>query len=64
MFTVVVVYVDDILLTGDNDVMIKYLKAALADEFSTKDLGEAKYYLGLEVARNKFGIFLTRRHSF
>lgn len=48
-FTVAVVYVDDILLTGNNISMIN--EASLHDEFSIKDLGEAKYYLGLEIAR-------------
>ncbi|KAL8154730.1 hypothetical protein AgCh_000185 [Apium graveolens] len=51
----------DILLTGDNIVMINDLKAALHNEFSIKDLGEAKYYLGLEVARNETGIFLSQK---
>lgn len=61
MFTVAVVYVDDILLTGDNITMINDLKGALHDEFSIKDLGEAKYYLGLEVAGNESGIFLSQK---
>lgn len=61
LFTVAVVYVDDILLTGDNISIINDLKAALHDEFSIKDLGEAKYYLGLEVAKNESGIFLSQK---
>lgn len=58
LFTVAVIYVNDILLTGDNISMIADLKVALHEEFSIKDLGEAKYYLGLEVARNDTDIFL------
>lgn len=53
LFTVAVVYVDDILLTGDNLTIIADLKAALRAKFSIKDLGEAKYYLGLEVSRTE-----------
>lgn len=60
-FNVVVVYVDDILLTGDNLSMIHSLKTALHDEFSIKDLGEAKYYMGLEISRTDSGVMLSQQ---
>ncbi|KAL8156075.1 hypothetical protein AgCh_001234 [Apium graveolens] len=63
MFTVVVVYVDDILVTGNNLSMIHSLKAALNDKFSIKDLGEAKYYLGLEISRTDKGVMLSQIKS-
>lgn len=61
LFTVAVVYVDDVLLTGDNLNVITDLKAALHTKFSIKDLGEAKYYLGLEVSRIEKGITLSQK---
>lgn len=47
IFVCDVVYVDDILLTGTSLPFIQALKTALHDKFNIKDLGEAKYYLGL-----------------
>ena len=43
-----VVYVDDIILTRDDDVGITELKAHLYQQFQTKDLGPLKYFLGIE----------------
>jgi Reverse transcriptase (RNA-dependent DNA polymerase) len=46
---ILVVYVDDIVLTGNDLVEMKRLKASLAKEFEMKDLGELRYFLGIEV---------------
>ncbi|KAL8149358.1 hypothetical protein AgCh_006394 [Apium graveolens] len=62
-FIVVVVYVDDILLSGNDFSLIKSLKALLHERFSIKDLGAVKFYLGLEVLRNNQGLFLSQ-HKF
>jgi len=43
---------------NDIDDMTK-LKTYLASEFVRKDLGGLKYFLGIEVARSKHGIFLS-----
>lgn len=41
---------------------IQDLKATLHDQFSIKDLGEAKYYLGLETARSAAGITISQNN--
>ena len=41
-----VVYVDDIVITGNDHVGISDLKAFMQSKFHTKDLGELKYFLG------------------
>ena len=43
-------YVDDIIITGDDVVEIKNLKESLASELEIKNLGLKKYSLSMEVA--------------
>ncbi|KAG5551959.1 hypothetical protein RHGRI_010151 [Rhododendron griersonianum] len=59
--TFVLVYVDDILIAGNDDQAISCLKAFLHQRFRIKDLGQLKYFLGIEIARSKSGIFLNQR---
>ncbi|XP_057993063.1 uncharacterized mitochondrial protein AtMg00810-like, partial [Hevea brasiliensis] len=56
-----VVYVDDIVITGSDSAGISSLKTFLQTQFQTKDLGLLKYFLGIEVMRSKKGIFLSQR---
>jgi hypothetical protein len=57
----VLVYVDDIIITGNNEDAISDIKKFLAQAFSIKDLGNLSYFLGIEVSRSKKGIFLCQR---
>jgi hypothetical protein len=50
-FTVILVYVDDLVLGGTDNAEIQKTKALLDKKFSIKDLGILKYFLGFEVAR-------------
>ncbi|XP_042946560.1 uncharacterized protein LOC122279793 isoform X3 [Carya illinoinensis] len=56
-----VVYVDDIVITGSDSAGIIRLKQFLHDQFQTKDLGKLRYFLGIEVSRSKEGINLSQR---
>ena len=56
-----VVYVNDIIITGDDMAGISSLKSILHGQFHTKDLGMLKYFLDVEVMRSKHGIFLSQR---
>ncbi|CAM8940033.1 unnamed protein product [Rhodiola kirilowii] len=60
-FIILLVYVDDVLLTGTSLILIDNIKAFIHDKFKIKDLGTLKYFLGLEVARNSTGLFLHQR---
>ena len=56
-----IIYVDDIVITGNDCAGISSLKLFMHSKFHTKDLGELKYFLGVEVSRSKRGIFLSQR---
>ena len=56
-----VVYIDDIIIIGNDMAGISSLKSFLHGQFHTKDLGMLKYFLGVEVMRSKRGIFLSQR---
>ena len=48
-----VLYVDDILLIGNNVKMLSSIKAWLFKQFEIKDIGEATYILGIKVIRDR-----------
>jgi len=45
----IVIYVDDLIITGDSDADIFDLKKFLKQKFEMKDVGELRYFLGIEV---------------
>lgn len=59
--TLVILYVDDILVTGSHESEIRHLKQLLDINFTIKDLGHIKYYLGMEVSRSSQGILVHQR---
>ncbi|CAN1152028.1 Retrovirus-related Pol polyprotein from transposon TNT 1-94, partial [Linum perenne] len=59
--SVLIVYVDDIIITGDDYTEITKLKKRLATEFEIKDLGYLKYFLGMEIARSKGCLIVSQR---
>ena len=60
-FTVVLVYVDDLIIAGNSPSKCQVLKTYLNDRFHIKDLGSLKYFLGLDVTRSPDGIMLCQR---
>lgn len=56
-----IVYVDDIVLTGDFDEDITKLKKFLPQEFEIKGLVILEYFQGMEVARTRKGIAVSQR---
>lgn len=57
---ILLVYVDDILITGTDMDKIQHLKASLHTSFHMKDLGSLAYFLGLEIHRSCKGIFVNQ----
>lgn len=58
---VVLVYVDDLIISGSDQVGIQETKSFLKSVFDIKDLGELKYFLGIEICRSSEGLFLSQR---
>ncbi|XP_041025473.1 uncharacterized mitochondrial protein AtMg00810-like [Juglans microcarpa x Juglans regia] len=58
--TLVLVYVDDILVARNNISQIEFFKGLLSTHFKTKDLGSLKYFIGLEVSCSPKGIYLNQ----
>jgi hypothetical protein len=53
------VYVDDLLVARDNLGEIDSVKEQLGAELIIKNLGDSKYFLGMELARTGKGINLN-----
>ncbi|GKC49517.1 ribonuclease H-like domain-containing protein [Tanacetum coccineum] len=60
-FTALLVYVDDIIITGNNSTKIENFKRFVKIKFEMKDLGKLKYFLGIEVLETEQGLCLSQR---
>ncbi|XP_020214429.1 uncharacterized protein LOC109798521 [Cajanus cajan] len=59
--TTLIIYVDDMIITRDDSEEINRIQEQLNSEFEMKNLGELKYFLGIEVARSCEVIFISQR---
>jgi hypothetical protein len=57
----VLVYINDLIIVGNDSDVISHLKATLQQRFPIKDLGNLKYFLGIEMATSHKGLFLNQR---
>ena len=60
--SVLLLYVDDILLTGNSDAMLLIFITFLSEQFSKKDLGDLYYFLGIQVVCSPLGLLLTQQN--
>ena len=54
-------YVDDIIVIGNDSEEVERIKQMMAKEFEVKYLGALRYFLGMEFARSKKGISVSQR---
>ena len=59
-FTILVFYVDDVILIGSDPNHINHMKFSLKKKFEMTDLGHFHYFLGLQVLQSKEGITLSQ----
>lgn len=57
--TILIVYIDDIILIGNNIYEMERLKRSRTTEFEVKSLRYMRYFLGMEVARSKRSISVS-----
>ena len=60
-FVAILVYVDDMLVTGTSMSQINDVKHSLDQAFTIKDLGDLKYFLGIEISRTSQGTFMSQK---
>lgn len=58
---IVSLYVDDMIVTGSNSDMVEDFKASMKTEFDMSDLGEMRYFLGVEIIQDETGIYMCQR---
>ncbi|KAL5827461.1 hypothetical protein ACOSQ3_019299 [Xanthoceras sorbifolium] len=58
--TLILLYVDDMIITGDDSAGIRSLQRFLSQHFEMKDLGTLSYFLGLEVTLSSDGYYLSQ----
>lgn len=56
---ILLVYVDDILITGSLSSEVRKAIENLKSNFALKELGSPSYFLGVEVKRDKLGMHLS-----
>ena len=58
--TLLLHYVDDMLITGDDDEHISFVKKHLGEQFQMSDLGPLSYFLGIEVQNSAQGYSISQ----
>lgn len=57
----ILLYIDDILITGPNSNKLEHFIFEFCKVFALKDLGELSYFLGIEVSYTKDNFYLSQR---
>lgn len=55
---IVSLYVDDLIFTGNDEIMFAEFKSSMLKEFDMTDLGRMRYFLGFEVLQTSDGIYM------
>ncbi|GKE63084.1 retrovirus-related pol polyprotein from transposon TNT 1-94 [Tanacetum coccineum] len=58
---IISLYVDDLLVIGSNDYLVKEFKKQMEFEFDMSDMGLVSYFLGMEINRLPNGVHISQR---
>ncbi|KAJ9546310.1 hypothetical protein OSB04_018853 [Centaurea solstitialis] len=61
IFLVILVYVDDLVITGNSSSEVHKVKTHLKTNFLIKDLGELQFFLGIEILKTDSGLCMSQR---
>ena len=61
-YVILCLYVDDMLIIGSNDKIVKSTKNMLNSRFDMKDMGLADVILGIKITRTSEGLILNQSH--
>ena len=59
-FVIICLYVDDMLIMGSNNEVIKTTKEMFNNKFDMKDLGVADVILGIKISKTSDGLILSQ----
>ncbi|WKA01767.1 hypothetical protein VitviT2T_020032 [Vitis vinifera] len=59
-YAILLVYVDDLVITGNNLCFVSEIVAQLGNWFSLKDMGQLNFFLGKEAISTKSGLFFSQ----
>lgn len=55
-------YVDDIILTGSSKALLDQVTGCLKKEFPMSDMGHLTFFLGIKAENNQAGILMSQQH--
>ena len=61
-YVILCLYVDDMLIIGNDDKIIRFAKDMLNSKFGMKDMGLADVILGIKITRTQNGLVLSHTH--
>jgi hypothetical protein len=62
--TLLLLYVDNMIITGDDPEYIAFVKTRLSDQFLMSDLGPLRYFLRIEISSTPEGFFFVSREVY
>ena len=61
-FLIISLYVDDLLVTGDNTRLVEEFKQEMMQAFEMTDLGLMTYFLGIEIKQSENDVFICQKN--
>lgn len=58
--TLLLLYVDDMIITGDDSQYIAFVKKRFSKQFLMSDMGPLRYFLGIEISSAPEGYYLSQ----
>lgn len=58
---IIIISVDDLIFTGNDEVMMSEFKSSMLREFDMSDSGKMRFFLGIEVLQKSDGIYIHQR---